>query len=70
MQCALRVIFIGVIGGTLSNGLLGVFIGPIVLAVFYDLMMNWVSSADAAEDEQLGTGAPNQAGAPASDQMG
>ncbi len=55
------VIFIGVIGGTLSNGLLGVFIGPIVLAVFYDLAMNWISSADAAGGEQSDTGAPDEA---------
>jgi predicted PurR-regulated permease PerM len=57
------VIFIGVIGGTLSIGLLGVFIGPIVLAVFYDLVTNWVSSADAAGGEQSGTEAPDEAGA-------
>jgi predicted PurR-regulated permease PerM len=60
MQCTLRVIFIG---GTLSNGLLGVFIGPVVLAVFYDLATNWISSADAAGCEQAGTGAPDEAGA-------
>jgi predicted PurR-regulated permease PerM len=55
------VIFIGVVGGTLSNGLLGVFIGPVVLAVFYDLVTNWVSSADADGGEQSGTGAPDKA---------
>jgi predicted PurR-regulated permease PerM len=63
MQRALRVIFIGVIGGTLSNGLLGVFIGPIVLAVFYDLVTNWVSSPETAVGEQSGTGAPGESGA-------
>lgn len=55
------VIFIGVIGGTLSYGLPGVFIGPVVLAVFYDLVTNWVSSADAAGGEPSGTGAPDEA---------
>ncbi len=59
MQCTLRVIFIG---GTLSNGLLGVFIGLIVLAVFYGLITNWVSSADAAGGEPSGTGAPGEPG--------
>jgi len=55
------VIFIGVIGGTLSYGLPGVFIGPVVLAVFYDLVTNWVLSADAAGGEQSDTGAPDEA---------
>ncbi|WP_211596422.1 AI-2E family transporter [Paracoccus aestuariivivens] len=36
------VIFIGVIGGTLSFGLIGLFLGPVVLAVFYDLLLTWV----------------------------
>ncbi|MHA1530204.1 MAG: AI-2E family transporter [Alphaproteobacteria bacterium] len=55
------VIVIGVIGGTLSFGLLGVFIGPIVLAVFYDLVTNWVLSADTAGGPDEGT--PDEAGA-------
>jgi predicted PurR-regulated permease PerM len=48
------VIFIGVIGGTLAYGLVGLFIGPIVLAVFYELLVAWVDAGtpDAgAEDE-------------------
>ena len=32
------VILAGVIGGTISYGLIGLFLGPIVLAVFYDLL--------------------------------
>jgi predicted PurR-regulated permease PerM len=49
------VIFTGFIGGTLSNGLLGVFIGPTVMAVFYDLIMNRVSSAETTDGEQSDT---------------
>lgn len=37
------IIFIGVIGGILLYGLLGVFIGPMVLAVFYDLLKRWIA---------------------------
>ena len=48
------VIFIGVIGGTLAYGLVGLFIGPIVLAVFYELLVAWVNAgtpdADAADE--------------------
>jgi predicted PurR-regulated permease PerM len=35
------VIFLGVIGGTITYGLIGLFLGPIVLAVFYDLLVAW-----------------------------
>jgi predicted PurR-regulated permease PerM len=40
----MMVIFIGVIGGMLMYGLLGVFIGPVILAVFYDLVKRWVEA--------------------------
>ncbi|MEV8467689.1 AI-2E family transporter [Fluviibacterium sp. DFM31] len=46
------VILLGVIGGTVSFGLIGLFMGPIVLAVFYELLMFWVEAprALAADD--------------------
>jgi len=36
------VIFVGVIGGTLAHGIIGLFIGPIVLAVAYEVIVYWV----------------------------
>ena len=36
------VIFIGVLGGTLAHGIVGLFVGPIVLAVAWELMRAWV----------------------------
>jgi predicted PurR-regulated permease PerM len=36
------VIFIGVIGGTLAHGIVGLFIGPIILAVAWEVMMAWI----------------------------
>jgi predicted PurR-regulated permease PerM len=36
------VIFIGLLGGTLAHGIIGLFIGPIVLAVGWELMMAWI----------------------------
>jgi predicted PurR-regulated permease PerM len=36
------VIFIGVIGGTLAHGIVGLFIGPIILSVTWELMMAWI----------------------------
>ena len=41
------VIFIGAIGGTLSNGIIGLFVGPIVLAVAWDLLVSWVREDNA-----------------------
>ncbi len=37
------VIFLGVVGGTLGYGLIGIFVGPVVLAVGYTLFSAWVS---------------------------
>lgn len=36
------VILIGVIGGTLAHGIVGLFIGPIILAVAWELMTAWI----------------------------
>jgi predicted PurR-regulated permease PerM len=47
------VIFIGVIGGTLAHGIVGLFIGPIILAVAWELMRAWVG------DDQAGAPAPD-----------
>jgi predicted PurR-regulated permease PerM len=40
------VIIVGAIGGTLSNGIIGLFVGPIVLAVAWDLLVTWVREDD------------------------
>ena len=39
------VMFTGVIGGLLAFGLIGIFIGPVVLAVSYTLLGAWIASA-------------------------
>jgi predicted PurR-regulated permease PerM len=41
------VIFIGVVGGTLAHGIVGLFIGPIILAVAWELLTAWVRDDDA-----------------------
>jgi predicted PurR-regulated permease PerM len=38
------VILAGVIGGTIAYGLIGLFLGPIILAVFYELLVFWVEA--------------------------
>jgi predicted PurR-regulated permease PerM len=44
----LLLIFAGVIGGLTSFGLIGIFVGPVVLAVAYTLLQDWVNAKDAA----------------------
>lgn len=41
----LLLILAGVIGGMLSFGLLGLFLGPVILAVAYTLLQHWVAEA-------------------------
>jgi predicted PurR-regulated permease PerM len=36
------VILIGVIGGTLVHGIIGLFIGPIILSVAWELTVAWI----------------------------
>ena len=38
----LLLIFAGVIGGLISFGIIGLFIGPVLLAVCYTLMKAWI----------------------------
>lgn len=43
LQTPMVVILAGVICGTLAGGLIGLFVGPVVLAVFYDLVSSWMN---------------------------
>jgi predicted PurR-regulated permease PerM len=56
LKTPMLVIIVGVIGGTLSNGIIGLFVGPIVLAVTWDLLIAFVRDNEAASvqpDRQL-----------------
>lgn len=46
----LLLVFAGVIGGLISFGLIGIFVGPVVLAVAYSLLEVWVSAAPPATE--------------------
>ena len=58
------VVFIGAIGGLLSSGILGLFVGPVVLALGYTLVTTWLrtaslaTTADARTETQLPPGGP------------
>ena len=49
LQTPMLVILIGVLGGMLAYGLIGLFIGPVILAVFYELFIVWMDSDNAAK---------------------
>ena len=42
----LLLIFTGVIGGLIAFGIIGLIIGPVVLAVAYTLLVEWVSEGE------------------------
>lgn len=42
LEVPMPVILIGVIGGMVSDGLLGLFVGPVLLAVAYVLLVDWL----------------------------
>jgi len=50
LSTPMPVILIGVIGGTLSHGLLGLFLGPVILSVFYELLRAWAWPPAAPEN--------------------
>jgi predicted PurR-regulated permease PerM len=41
LKTPMLVILIGVLGGTLAHGLIGLFVGPIVLSIAWQLLMVW-----------------------------
>jgi predicted PurR-regulated permease PerM len=42
----LVLIFAGVLGGLVGFGFIGIFVGPVVLAVTYTLVVDWIQSGD------------------------
>jgi predicted PurR-regulated permease PerM len=46
----LLLIFAGVLGGMLGFGIIGIFIGPVVLAVTYTLLVDWVKGGEQPRD--------------------
>ncbi len=48
LQTPSLVILTGVIGGTISFGITGLFLGPIILAVIWELLVAWVREHESA----------------------
>ena len=50
----LLLIFAGVIGGLVSFGIIGLFVGPVMLAVTYRLLESWIADIDRPPGEGAG----------------
>lgn len=48
-QVPMPVILLGLIGGTLAYGISGLFLGPVVLAVLWKLLLAWIDSRDGRD---------------------
>jgi predicted PurR-regulated permease PerM len=59
----LLLIFVGVIGGLIGFGIIGLFAGPVVLAVAYRLLESWIAEVDRAPEESSRGAAPLAASA-------
>ncbi len=58
LDVPMLVIFVGVIGGMLADGLLGLFIGPVLLAVGYVLLTEWLRQQPGEGGPQIDHPAP------------
>ena len=63
LSTPMLVILLGVIGGTVSYGLIGLFLGPILLGIFYELLMAWVKTKRQPKRRKWSDGNGQNAGA-------
>ena len=68
----LLLIFAGVVGGLIAFGLIGIFVGPVVLAVGHTLLAAWVDEEMAEvelsrQESHEGEGATAETGSPGSE---
>ena len=65
VQVPMAIIFVGAIGGFLAHGIIGLFVGSVVLAVGYTLLTAWVrENRDAAPEVSAPAAANNRATSP------
>jgi predicted PurR-regulated permease PerM len=67
VKVPMLVIFMGAVGGLLTSGLLGLFVGPVVLALGYTLFMAWLrktreTALEATEPSPAEPGGSGQTG--------
>jgi predicted PurR-regulated permease PerM len=55
-------VLLGVLGGVLAFGVIGVFLGPVLLAVGYALLKEWAGGAPLDEEPQVAKAPADAAG--------
>jgi len=53
MDIPMMVILLGAIGGMMFQGIIGLFVGAVVLAVGYTLFMAWLDQDKQSSEEQV-----------------
>ncbi|QYK02037.1 AI-2E family transporter [Shewanella psychrotolerans] len=56
------VILIGAIGGMLTAGIIGLFLGAVILAIWYELFITWLGNGEVAEQEGILAGDSQETG--------
>jgi predicted PurR-regulated permease PerM len=62
VDAPMPVILIGALGGMVSAGIVGLFVGAVILAVGYQLFMDWVNGGAGAETSPEGSAAEQEGG--------
>ena len=52
VEVPMLVIFVGAIGGFISSGIIGLFVGAVVLTLGYELLMAWLHPANQTSSTQ------------------
>jgi predicted PurR-regulated permease PerM len=52
VEAPMPVILLGALGGMVTGGIIGLFVGAVLLAVGYQVFMEWVAEGDTATAEQ------------------
>ena len=58
VEVPMPVILIGALGGMVTDGIIGMFVGAVLLAVGYQVFMDWVDNVEvgtSAQPEQIET---------------
>lgn len=63
VDAPILVIFVGAIGGFISMGIIGLFVGSVVFVLFYTLLKTWVSEEPVAASGAMATGEPPRSAA-------
>ena len=54
LETPMLVILIGAIGGAIAMGIVGLFIGAVILALGYELLVTWMAPDDPEAEAETG----------------